>query len=170
MKMKDNLTKQEITYLAKVNSVIKHYELDSIQVKEVNEQLISHFEEYRDNGEDPFSNLEEPEIFAKSHLEACGINRHSRGKQLQQSRIASSLPILITSLTSVITFLAFQLLFAFTLTEYFNPLNSYQYNLIYRISENSWWNAALTSTSVVISLIVFILSLSLLKKRQVQGV
>ncbi len=167
--MKNNLTKQEVTYLEKVNSEIQHYELDSIQIREVNEQLISHFEEYRDNGEDSFSNLEEPEIFAKSHLEACGIDLHSPGNQLQQSRIASSLPILITSLTSVITFLACQLLFAFTLTEFFNPLNSYQYNLIYRISDNSWWNAALTSTSLVISLIVFILSLFLLKKRQVQG-
>ena len=58
-----------------------------------------------------------------------------------------------------ITYLSSQIIFSIFLTESFNQNNSksaFQYNLLYRISENQWWNALLIMTSLTLSVVVFI--------------
>ncbi len=46
-----------------------------------------------------------------------------------------------------------------------NSKNEFQYNLLYRISENQWWNALLIMTSLTLSVVVYI-SLVSYKKRK----
>ncbi|MED3038419.1 hypothetical protein P4313_26015, partial [Bacillus tropicus] len=50
----------------------------------------------------------------------------------------------------------------------FNPTNSkttFDYNILYRISENQWWNALLITTSLTLSVVVYS-SLVCYKKRK----
>ncbi len=74
----------------------------------------------------------------------------------------------VAYLIAIITYLSSQIIFSIFLTESFNQNNSksaFQYNLLYRISENQWWNALLIMTSLTLSVVVFI-SLVSYKKRK----
>ena len=60
---------------------------------------------------------------------------------------------------AVITYLISQTTFSIFLTESFNSINSkntFNYNILYRISENQWWNSLLIMSSFTISVVVFI--------------
>lgn len=73
---------------------------------------------------------------------------------------------------AVITYLISQTTFTIFLTRSFNPTNSkntFQYSLLYRISENQWWNSLLIMISFMLSLVVFI-SLVSYKKRKLSKV
>ncbi len=62
--------------------------------------------------------------------------------------------------------------FQYFLTESFNQTNSkaiFDYNILYRISENQWWNSLLIMSSFTISVVVFI-SLVNYKKRKLSKV
>ena len=53
------------------------------------------------------------------------------------------------------------------LTESFNSTNSkntFNYNILYRISENQWWNVLLIMISFMLSVVVFISLVSYKKK------
>ena len=60
---------------------------------------------------------------------------------------------------AVITYLISQTTFLIFLTESFNSTNSkntFNYNILYRISENQWWNVLLIMLSFTLSVVVFI--------------
>lgn len=60
---------------------------------------------------------------------------------------------------AVITYLISQTTFSIFLTESFNSTNSkntFNYNILYRISENQWWNVLLIMISFTLSVVVFI--------------
>lgn len=89
-------------------------------------------------------------------------------KQLQNEKGKSNTLILRDIFIAIITYLVSQTIFSIFLTESFNSTNSknaFQYNLLYRISENQWWNALLIMTSLTLSVLVFI-SLVSYKKRK----
>ena len=75
---------------------------------------------------------------------------------------------------AIITYLISQTTFSIFLTELFNSTNSkntFNYNILYRISENQWWNVLLIMISFMLSVVVFIslvsykkLSKSIMKK------
>lgn len=89
-------------------------------------------------------------------------------KQLQTEKGKFNTFTLSGIFIAVITYLISQTIFSIFLTESFNPTNSknaFQYNLLYRISENQWWNVLLIMTSFTLSVAVFI-SLVSYKKRK----
>ena len=68
---------------------------------------------------------------------------------------------------AVITYLISQTTFSIFLTESFNSINSkntFNYNILYRISENQWWNSLLIMSSFTISVVVFISLVNYKKK------
>ena len=80
-------------------------------------------------------------------------------KQLQNEKDKFNTFMLRGIFIAVITYLSSQSIFSIFLTESFNPTNSknaFQYNLLYRISENQWWNALLIMTSLTLSVVVYI--------------
>lgn len=89
-------------------------------------------------------------------------------KQLQNKKGKFNTIILSGIFIAVITYLISQTIFSIFLTESFNPIiskNAFEYNLLYRISENQWWNALLILTSLTLSVVVYI-SLVSYKKRK----
>lgn len=80
-------------------------------------------------------------------------------KQLQNEKGKFNTFMLRGIFIAIITYLSSQIIFSIFLTESFNQNNSksaFQYNLLYRISENQWWNALLIMTSLTLSIVVFI--------------
>lgn len=80
-------------------------------------------------------------------------------KQLQNEKGKFNTFMLRGIFIAIITYLSSQIIFSIFLTESFNQNNSksaFQYNLLYRISENQWWNALLIMTSLTLSVVVFI--------------
>ena len=80
-------------------------------------------------------------------------------KQLQNEKGKFNTFMLRGIFIAIITYLSSQTIFSIFLTESFNQNNSksaFQYNLLYRISENQWWNALLIMTSLTLSVVVFI--------------
>lgn len=68
---------------------------------------------------------------------------------------------------AIITYLISQTTFSIFLTELFNSTNSkntFNYNILYRISENQWWNVLLIMISFMLSVVVFISLVSYKKK------
>ncbi len=69
--------------------------------------------------------------------------------------------------TSIVTYLTSQLLLSMFLTESFNPLHtnhSFNYNILYHIADNSWWNALLMMTSISISALISMLVVFYIRK------
>ena len=88
-------------------------------------------------------------------------------KQLQNEKGKFNTFMLRGIFIAIITYLSSQTIFSIFLTESFNQNNSksaFQYNLLYRISENQWWNALLIMTSLTLSVVVFISLVSYKKK------
>jgi len=89
-------------------------------------------------------------------------------KQLKNKKGKLNTSMLRGIFIAVITYLISQTTFTIFLTRSFNPTNSkntFQYNLLYRISENQWWNSLLIMISFMLSVVVFI-SLVSYKKRK----
>lgn len=80
-------------------------------------------------------------------------------KQLQNEKDKYNIFMLRGIFIAFITYLISQTIFSIFLTESFNPTNSkttFDYNILYRISENQWWNALLIMTSLTLSVVVYI--------------
>ncbi|EEL99303.1 hypothetical protein bmyco0001_22750 [Bacillus mycoides DSM 2048] len=93
-------------------------------------------------------------------------------RQLQNEKGNSSTFILGGIFIAVITYLISQTTLSLFLTESFNGTNSkntFNYNLLYRIAENQWWNYVLIMFSFTLSILVFI-SLVSYKKRKLSKV
>ena len=91
-------------------------------------------------------------------------------KQLQNEKGKFNTFMLRGIFIAIITYLSSQIIFSIFLTESFNQNNSksaFQYNLLYRISENQWWNALLIMTSLTLSVVVFISLVSYKKASKV---
>ena len=87
-------------------------------------------------------------------------------KQLQNEKGKFNTFILRGIFIAIITYLISQTTFSIFLTELFNSTNSktFNYNILYRISENQWWNVLLIMISFMLSVVVFISLVSYKKK------
>lgn len=93
-------------------------------------------------------------------------------KQLRNVNKKSSTLIIGGIFISLITYLISQTTLSIFLTESFSPNNSnktFNYNILYRITENQWWNSLLIMISFTISVLVFI-SLVSYKKRKLSEI
>ncbi|MHA4160993.1 hypothetical protein [Bacillus cereus] len=166
--MRNGLISKEKKFLTDVLKELKQYDISLEERENIKRQILEHIQECREHGEDSIDDLGTPQLFVQDFLEINEINLQVKMKQLQNEKGKSNTLILRDIFIAIITYLVSQTIFSIFLTESFNSTNSknaFKYNLLYRISENQWWNALLIMTSLTLSVLVFI-SLVSYKKRK----
>lgn len=166
--MRNRLIGKEKKFLTDVLKELKQYDISLEERDNIKRQILEHIQECREHGEDSIDDLGTPQLFVQDFLEINEIGLQVKMKQLQNKKRKFNTIILSGIFIAVITYLISQTTFSIFLTESFNPTiskNTFQYNLLYRISENQWWNALLIMTSLTLSVVVFI-SLVSYKKRK----
>ncbi|MBO1625784.1 MULTISPECIES: hypothetical protein [Bacillus] len=155
--MNINLTKEEKQFVKEVLEELKQYQVSSKNRRIIRQQLLEHIQECREHGQDSLKDLGDTTTFVKDFLEMNGIDLHSEIKQIRKSKNRTGIVFVIGFLTSIVTYLISQLILSMFLTESFNPLhtnNAFDYNILYHIADNSWWNSLLMITSISISLLI----------------
>ncbi|EEL81986.1 hypothetical protein bcere0028_23310 [Bacillus cereus AH1271] len=159
---------KEKQFLTDVLKELKQYDISLEERKNIKQQILEHIQECREHGEDSIDDLGTPQLFVQDFLEINEIDLQVKMKRLQNEKAKFNTFILHGIFIAVITYLISQTTFTIFLTGSFNPTNSkntFQYNLLYRISENQWWNSLLIMFSFTLSVVVFI-SLVSYKKRK----
>lgn len=165
MNMKLNM--EEKIFLNEVLQELKQYKVSSKNRKILKQQLLEHIQECREHGQNSINDLGETTTFIKDFLEMNEIDLHSEIKQIRKSKNKIGILFVIGFLTSIVTYLTSQLLLSMFLTESFNPLhtnNSFNYNILYHIADNSWWNSLLMMTSISISALISMLVVLYIRK------
>ncbi|WP_242250500.1 hypothetical protein [Bacillus cereus group sp. BfR-BA-01379] len=166
--MRNRLIGKEKQFLTDVLKELKQYDISLEEIENVKRQILEHIQECREHGEDSIDDLGTPQLFVQDYLEINEIDLQVKMKQLKNEKGKLNTSILRGIFIAVITYLVSQTTLTIFLTGSFNPTNSkttFQYNLLYRISENQWWNSLLIMISFMISVAVFI-SLVSYKKRK----
>ncbi|WP_342376559.1 hypothetical protein [Bacillus thuringiensis] len=166
--MRNRLIGKEKQFLTDVLKELKKYDISLEERDNIKRQILEHIQECREHGEDSIDDLGTPQLFVQDFLEINEIDLQAKMKQLQNEKDKFNTFMLRGIFIAVITYLSSQSIFSIFLTESFNSTNSknaFQYNLLYRISENQWWNALLIMTSLTLSVVVYI-SLVSYKKRK----
>ncbi|MGG2933139.1 hypothetical protein ABEO66_02955 [Bacillus pacificus] len=170
--MRNKLIGKEKQFLTDVLKELKQYDISLEERENIKRQILEHIQECREHGEDSIDDLGAPQLFVQDFLEINEIDLQVKMKQLQNEKGKSNTLILRGIFIAFITYLVSQTTFSMFLTESFNPTNSkvtFDYNILYRISENQWWNSLLIMSSFTISVVVFI-SLVNYKKRKLSKV
>ncbi|MDZ5609897.1 hypothetical protein U2I54_23285 [Bacillus pseudomycoides] len=165
--MKMKLSKEETQFLNEILEELKQYKISSKNRKIIKQQLLEHIQECREHGQDSLNDLGDTTIFIKDFLEMNEIDLHSEIKQIRKSKNRIGILFVIGFLTSIVTYLTSQLILSMFLTESFNPLytnNSFDYNILYQIADNSWWNSLLMITSISISVLISTLVVFYIRK------
>ncbi|HDR7717023.1 hypothetical protein VSY18_12595 [Bacillus albus] len=166
--MRNRLIGKEKQFLIDVLKELKQYDISLEERENIKRQILEHIQECREHGEDSIDDLGTPQLFVQDYLEINEIDLQVKRKQLKNEKGKLNKSILNGIFIAVSTYLISQTTFTIFLTTSFNPTNSkntFQYNLLYRISENQWWNSLLIMISFMLSLVVFI-SLVSYKKRK----
>ncbi|MBM7583706.1 hypothetical protein JOC86_000243 [Bacillus pakistanensis] len=156
--MKLNLSTGEREYLNEVLSELKKYQINSRERRNIKNQIIEHIQESRENGEDSLTNLGDISTFISDYLEIQGGNIISSDTNHLQYKGKIKFK-LILFISFVCTYFLSQLMFSMFLTQSFNPKRigtTFDYNILYRIAENTWWNSLLILMSLSISIIITI--------------
>ncbi|PEK33325.1 hypothetical protein CN568_07230 [Bacillus pseudomycoides] len=165
--MNMRLNMEETQFLNEVLEELKQYQISSKNRKIIKQQLLEHIQECREHGQDSLNDLGDTTTFIKDFLEMNEIDLHSEIKQIRKSKNRTGILFVIGFFTSIVTYLISQLLLSMFLTESFNPLhtnNSFDYNILYQIADNSWWNYLLMITSVSISILISTLIVFYIRK------
>ncbi|HEK9099148.1 hypothetical protein KFD70_20320 [Bacillus pfraonensis] len=165
MNMKLNMEEEQ--FLNEVLEELKQYKVSSKNRKILKQQLLEHIQECREHGQNSINDLGDTTTFIKDFLEMNEIDLHSEIKQIQKSKNKIGILFVIGFVTSIVTYLTSQLLLSMFLTESFNPLhtnNSFNYNILYHIADNSWWNSLLMITSILISALISMLVVLYIRK------
>ncbi|EJQ70920.1 hypothetical protein [Bacillus mycoides] len=170
--MRSELKGKEQQFLTGVLKELKQYDISLEERENIKQQILEHIQECREHGEESINDLGTPQLFVQDFLEINEIDLRVKMKQLQNEKGNSSTFILGGIFIAVITYLISQTTLSLFLTESFNGTNSkntFNYNLLYRIAENQWWNYVLIMFSFTLSILVFI-SLISYKKRKLSKV
>lgn len=170
--MRNELKGKEQQFLTDVLKELKQYDISIEERENIKRQLLEHFQECREDGEDSINNLGTPQLFVQDFLEINEIDIRVKMKQLQNENGKSNALLLSGIFIAFITYLISQTTLSIFLTESFHSThskNSFNYNLLYRIAENQWWNYVLIMISFTLSILVFI-SLVSYKKRKLSKV
>ncbi|EEL70657.1 hypothetical protein ACFVWC_20920 [Bacillus mycoides] len=170
--MRNELNGKEKQFLTDVLKELEQYDISLEERENIKQQILEHIQECRENGEDSINDLGTPQLFVQDFLEINEIDLQAKIRQLQNEKGNSSTFILGGIFIAVITYLISQTTLSLFLTESFNGANSkntFNYNLLYRIAENQWWNYVLIMFSFTLSILVFI-SLVSYKKRKLSKV
>ncbi|MEH6944589.1 hypothetical protein [Bacillus sp. JJ722] len=166
--MNSEMSIAEKHFLNEVLEELKEYQISSKDRRNIKQQILEHIQESREHGEDGIYELGDTTTFVKDFLEINGIDLHSEIKQIRKTKSRTGFLFAIGIFTLIGTYLGSQLILSIFLTDSFSPLNtndSFDYNIFYRISDNSWWNAILMISSISISLLVAMLVMFFVKKK-----
>ncbi|WP_235860230.1 hypothetical protein [Rossellomorea aquimaris] len=163
----DWMTAEEKQFVNEVLAALKEYGVRSKEREKVKFQIVEHIQESHEHGTDALEELGGAEGFVKDYVEINEIDVHSRIKKTHLTKKESGRSILPALLASAAAYFMSQILFSLFLTEAFNPLklNDFEYNLLYRISGNSWWNSLLVLVSLGISVLAGVLIQTMNKRK-----
>lgn len=170
--MRNELKGKEQQFLTDVLKELKQYDISIEERENIKRQLLEHFQECHEDGEDSLNDLGTPQLFVQDFLEINEIDIRVKMKQFQNENGKSNSLLLSGIFIAFITYLISQTTLSIFLTESYNSThskNSFNYNLLYRIAENQWWNYVLIMISFTRSVLVFI-SLVIYKKRKLSKV
>lgn len=170
--MRNRLIGKEKQFLTDVLKELKQYDISLEERENIKRQILEHIQECREHGEDSIDDLGTPQLFVQDFIEINEIDLQVKMKQFQNEKGKYNTFVLRGIFIAFITYLISQTTFSIFLTESFNSTNSkntFNYNILYRISENQWWNSLLIMSSFTISVVVFI-SLVNYKKRKLSKV
>ncbi|MGG0155764.1 hypothetical protein [Bacillus mycoides] len=170
--MRSELKGKEQQFLTGVLKELKQYDISLEERENIKQQILEHIQECRENGEDSINDLGTPQLFVQDFLEINEIDLRVKMKQLQNINKKSNTLIIIGIFVAFITYLISQTTLSIFLTESLNPTNSennFNFNLLYRIAENQWWNSILIMISLMASLLISII-LVIYKKRKLSEV
>jgi uncharacterized membrane-anchored protein len=170
--MRSELKGKEQQFLTGVLKELKQYDISLEERENIKQQILEHIQECRENGEDSINDLGTPQLFVQDFLEINEIDLRVKMKQLQNINKKSNTLIIIGIFVAFITYLISQTTLSIFLTESLNPTNSennFNFNLLYRIAENQWWNSILIMIGLMVSLLISII-LVIYKKRKLSEV
>ncbi|MFJ8353876.1 hypothetical protein [Bacillus paramycoides] len=170
--MRNEITAKEQQFLTEVLEELKRYDISLEERGNIKQQILEHIQECREHGEESIDDLGTPQLFVQDYFEINKIDLRVKMKQLQDVNKKSSILILSGIFIAVITYIISQTTLSIFLTESFNTThseNSFNFNLLYRIAENQWWNSILIMISLSISLLISII-LVVYKKRKLSEV
>ncbi|EOO20954.1 MULTISPECIES: hypothetical protein [Bacillus cereus group] len=170
--MRNELKDKEQQFLTGVLKELKQYDISLEERGNIKQQILEHIQECRENGEDSINDLGTPQLFVQDFLEINEIDLRVKMKQLQNVKKKSNTLIIIGIFVAFITYLISQTTLSIFLTESLNPINSennFNFNLLYRIAENQWWNSILIMISLMVSLLISTI-LVIYKKRKLSEV
>ncbi|EJS07808.1 hypothetical protein EXW39_13130 [Bacillus mycoides] len=170
--MRNELNGKENQFLTDVLKELKQYDISLEERENIKQQILEHIQECREHGEESINDLGTPQLFVQDFLEINEIDLRVKMKQLQNINKKSNTLIIIGIFVAFITYLISQTTLSIFLTESLNPTNSennFNFNLLYRIAENQWWNSILIMISLMVSLLISII-LVIYKKRKLSEV
>lgn len=149
--MKNELTSMEKDYIKRMISRLKRSGVNQEVVEEARQQVLEHIQECHSHGDDSLKALGDPVDFAKEYMDINNIrpvDRHDYGTK------KTIISITVSFFMFVICYMLTQLFFTLFLTTTFLEEDpSFDFNLIYRITEHRWWNALLIMISFSVSVI-----------------
>lgn len=156
--MNVQLTMEEQQFLQKVLMKLEELQVGSKERAIVKEQLLEHFQEAHEHGDDSMDGLGDPSTFVQDFLEINGISLQPNTKKTT----TKSVRLTVTGfLTFLATYFISQLCLSLFLTGSFSPERDpdFPYHIIYNISSNTWWNGLLVLISITISMCMTILAI-----------
>lgn len=142
--------RKEMEYIKKVNQELISSKATQEQIYTIEQQLREHMEESRLHGINPFDDLETPAEFVREYLEIHEVP-HQRKNTLSKKHY------LMGFLYFAVTYLVSQLILTMFLTQTFSPSYEnadFNYNILYSISDNLWWNTTLITISLLSALFI----------------
>ncbi|MGW6150857.1 DUF1129 domain-containing protein [Bacillus mycoides] len=167
--MRNELKDKEQQFLTGVLKELKQYDISLEERENIKQQILEHIQECREHGEESINDLGTPQLFVQDFLEINEIDLRVKMKQLQNVKKKSNTLIIIGIFVAFITYLISQTTLSIFLTESLNSENNFNFNLLYRIAENQWWNSILIMISLMVSLLISII-LVIYKKRKLSEV
>ncbi|PJN56601.1 hypothetical protein PAEVO_33250 [Paenibacillus sp. GM2FR] len=161
-----SLSYEEEQFIANVRRELKRYDITSSQMDEVEEQIQEHLEASREHGEYGLEDLGSPNMYVRDYAEVQGLVRVQDARDLEsvpkepgpRSGRLSVWGFLKYPLVYTVVYIICQLLFSFSLTTaWVKGYEITSFNLLYRISDQMWWNMMLIVFSLSISALVTIL-------------
>ncbi|MCH1624564.1 hypothetical protein [Fredinandcohnia quinoae] len=157
----------EKRFLKAVLDELKNLQISKKKRENIQDQIIEHIQEAREHGEDSLIDLGDAPTFVRDFLEVNEVDLHSEIIQLRTTKVRRGTLLTIGLGVFTLTFLILQLLFTMFLTQSFNPNYSnavFEYNILFRISDNPWWNALLLIISTSSSILITTLLLFFIRK------
>ncbi|MFP7494522.1 hypothetical protein SFC66_12090 [Terribacillus saccharophilus] len=146
------LTQKEKKYMNDVIQELITMKATQEQIHIIKQQLHEHMEESRLHGIDPFEDLDTSAEFVKDYLEINKVQSPNN-----KNSILSKMHYLMGVSFFTITYLISQLILTMFLTQSFSPAYQnadFNYNILYSISDNLWWNTTLIVISLLSSIII----------------